>query len=346
MNCPDESDVRALCVWMKRNEQRRQGEYWREVKGRMDEVGPILRVIFNAQKFNNRKNDIDKVIDVVDSSNAKHYVGGMSDKLWEAVNPSHKLVQIVRVSEDSINETYLNSPASRVIANKMYIHLSTKMHSREIFKLLMHPDVILLSNVLEMLGTVTFMCRGAVNIIIIKLKELKPPEGRVFQLAALQRNPEGHPTEAVGLPTKQGDPGKNLARYRVMYKSVFPNFPLVDAFFFMESPRKTLVGLQMNTADAHHTIPSTVNEFTERMAEYFNGWEELSRDMSWEIINVQHADSAPMSGWQRCDVVNSDNVSKKEKKGIAIFWKQKVHQYIAAISSGGFRRDTALRSEE
>ncbi|RNC34803.1 retrotransposon hot spot (RHS) protein, partial [Trypanosoma cruzi] len=238
MNCPDESDVRALCVWMKRNEQGEQNGYWKQVKERMDEVGPILRVIFDGNKFTDRKTDIDQVINDVDSSNAKHYVGVMSDKLWNAANPSHKLVQIVRVRKDLPTEIYLNSPASRVIASKIYIHLSTKMHFMEIFKLLMHPDVILLSIVLEMSGTVTFMCRGAVNIIIGKLKELKPPEGRALQLAALQRNPEGHPTEAVGLPTKQGLPlEKNFARYKVMYKPAYPTFPLVDAFFFMESPR-------------------------------------------------------------------------------------------------------------
>ncbi|EKG05258.1 retrotransposon hot spot (RHS) protein, putative [Trypanosoma cruzi] len=235
----------------------------------MDEVRPILRVILNAQKFNNRKNDIDEVINVVDSSNAKHYVGGMSDKLWNAVNAS-QLVQIVRVRRGLPTETYLNSPASRVIASKIYVRLSTKMHSMEVFKLLMHPDVFLLSNVLEISGTATFICRGAGNIIIGKLKELNPPGRRASQLAALQRNPAGHPTEAVGLPTKQGLPlEENFARYKVMYKPAYLTFPLVDAFFFMESPRETLVGLRMITADVHHTITSTVKQFTERMAEYF-----------------------------------------------------------------------------
>ncbi|PWU97376.1 putative retrotransposon hot spot (RHS) protein [Trypanosoma cruzi] len=142
MNCPDESDVKAMCVWKKRNEQGEQNGYWKQVKERMDEVGPLLRYIFDGDKFTDRKTDIDKVINVVDSSNAKHYIGVMSDKLWEAANPSHKLVQIVRVRKDLPTEKYLNSPASRVIANKIYVHLSTKMHFMEIFKLLMHPDVI------------------------------------------------------------------------------------------------------------------------------------------------------------------------------------------------------------
>ncbi|PWU82907.1 putative retrotransposon hot spot (RHS) protein [Trypanosoma cruzi] len=48
MNCPDESDVKAICVWKKRNQcAQQQAEYWREVKGHMDKLGPILRYIFD-----------------------------------------------------------------------------------------------------------------------------------------------------------------------------------------------------------------------------------------------------------------------------------------------------------
>ncbi|EKF99568.1 retrotransposon hot spot (RHS) protein, putative, partial [Trypanosoma cruzi] len=46
-NCPEENDVRAMCIWMKRNRPlQEQAEYWKEVRGRMNNVGPILRFIF------------------------------------------------------------------------------------------------------------------------------------------------------------------------------------------------------------------------------------------------------------------------------------------------------------
>ncbi|RNC57293.1 retrotransposon hot spot (RHS) protein [Trypanosoma cruzi] len=55
MNCPDESDVKAMCVWMKRNQPvQQQAEYWRELRGRMDKVGPILRYIFDEGNCNAR----------------------------------------------------------------------------------------------------------------------------------------------------------------------------------------------------------------------------------------------------------------------------------------------------
>ncbi|PWU86183.1 putative retrotransposon hot spot (RHS) protein [Trypanosoma cruzi] len=101
----------------------------------------------------------------------------------------------------------------------------------------------------------------------------------------------------------------------------------------------------MTTASAHHTTTSTVRQFTECLAAYFNGWDELSRDMSWEIICVQHEDNKPMNGWRRCDVVNTENLSEDEKE-IAAFWEEEVRQYIAAISSGEFRMGETLRSVE
>ncbi|RNC42176.1 retrotransposon hot spot (RHS) protein [Trypanosoma cruzi] len=102
----------------------------------------------------------------------------------------------------------------------------------------------------------------------------------------------------------------------------------------------------MTTAGEHHTTTSTVRQFTECLAAYFNGWKKLSRDMSWEIIYVQHADSTPMTGWRRCDVVDSNNVSRAENREIAAFWEEEVRQYQVSVSSGDFRRDEAHRSEE
>ncbi|RNC36027.1 retrotransposon hot spot (RHS) protein [Trypanosoma cruzi] len=99
----------------------------------------------------------------------------------------------------------------------------------------------------------------------------------------------------------------------------------------MESPRKALVGLRMTTAGEHHTRASTARQFTECLAAYFDGWDELSRDMSWEIIYVQHADSTPMNDWQRCD--DSANLTEAENREIAAFWEQKVHQYQVTVTA-------------
>ncbi|RNE97162.1 retrotransposon hot spot (RHS) protein [Trypanosoma cruzi] len=94
----------------------------------------------------------------------------------------------------------------------------------------------------------------------------------------------------------------------------------------------TLVGLRMTTAGGCHTTASTVQQFTECLAAYFNGWEGSSRDMSWEIIYAQQTDSTPLNDWQRCDAVNSNNVSDDESRGIAAFWKEEERPYQVSIS--------------
>ncbi|EKF38956.1 retrotransposon hot spot (RHS) protein, putative [Trypanosoma cruzi marinkellei] len=277
MNCPDESDVRAMCAWLKHDANTQEQEkYWKLVKKNMNEVGAILRFIFDEKRSNGRSDDIDKVMKELDEYNAEQYIGVMSDKIWEAENPSHILVQSVRVIGKSGNDSYVNYPASKVIASKIYVHLSKKMCSREILNLLVRPAIFSLSNVLEISGTATFMDRGIVDIIKNKLKELKPPGERASRLAALQRNPQGHPTDAMGLLTKEDDPGKHFAECGVIYKPAVVSFPLVDASFFMESPRKTMVGLQMTTAGQHDTTASTVREFTEYLSCFFKNWGNFS----------------------------------------------------------------------
>ncbi|RNC47433.1 retrotransposon hot spot (RHS) protein [Trypanosoma cruzi] len=122
-------------------------------------------------------------------------------------------------------------------------------------------------------------------------------------------------------------------KHRLLCVPAGASFPLVDGFFLMDSNPMTLVGLRITTAGGHHTTASTVRQFTECLAAYCNGWEELSRDMSSEIIYVQRADSTPLNDWRRCDVVNPNNVSDDEGREIAAFWKEKVRPYQVSISS-------------
>ncbi|RNF09549.1 retrotransposon hot spot (RHS) protein [Trypanosoma cruzi] len=134
----------------------------------------------------------------------------------------------------------------------------------------------------------------------------------------------------------------NNIKYRVLCIPAGATFPLVD-FFSYGVKSKDAVWLRMATASGHHTTTSTVRQFTECLAAYFNGWEELSQGVSWEIIYVQQADSTPMNDRQRCDVVNTDNVSRAENREIAALWEEEVRQYIAAISSDDARSEEALR---
>ncbi|RNC55676.1 retrotransposon hot spot (RHS) protein [Trypanosoma cruzi] len=74
MDCPDESDVKAMCVWKKRNQPvQQQAEHWRELRGRMDKVGPILRYIFDEGNCNARIDGCHSFVDGTTSRGIERY---------------------------------------------------------------------------------------------------------------------------------------------------------------------------------------------------------------------------------------------------------------------------------
>ncbi|RNF13352.1 retrotransposon hot spot (RHS) protein [Trypanosoma cruzi] len=170
-----------------------------------------------------------------------------------------------------------------------------------------------------------------------ELKELRPPARRESQGTVMKANPGAHPTEICEIPGVGEVDEKQNINYRVLYIPVARKFPLVDGFFFMETPRRTLVGLQMTTAGEHHTTTSTVRQFTQYLSKFFNGWEEFAQGLSWEIIYVRHADSTPMNDWRRCDVVDPPGVGDVDHERIAAFWET-THQYQFALTDCFLRR--------
>ncbi|PWU92458.1 putative retrotransposon hot spot (RHS) protein [Trypanosoma cruzi] len=200
--------------------------------------------------------------------------------------------------------------------------------------------------ILEKYSVFAFLSEAFVNAIIPKLKELtmekKEDKDDPPHRCALESHPHERPLKTCILQCLENFKKKIKIEYRVLYKPVAQNFPLVDGFFFMDSNPMTLVGLQITTASEHHTTASTVNLFKERMAAYFNGWEKFSQELSWEIIYIQHADSTPMEKRQRCGPANPNNLSPAENREIAAFWNENVHQYQVSVSSRDFRREEAL----
>ncbi|EKF29179.1 retrotransposon hot spot (RHS) protein, putative, partial [Trypanosoma cruzi marinkellei] len=203
----------------------------------------------------------------------------------------------------------------------------------------------LISKALEVHSMFAFLSGAFVNAIIPKLTELKIKEKTPPHFCALKACPQGHPFKHCLLPCVKDLRKKINIKFRVLYKPEAKNFPLVGVFFFMESNPMTLVGLRMTTGDEHHTITSTMRQFTECLAAYFSEWKELSQKILWDIIYKQHTDSRPIKKWQKCDVDNIDNINDEEIK-IEALWNGKVRQYQVSISYGVFRRDETHRTEE
>ncbi|ESL09393.1 hypothetical protein TRSC58_02884 [Trypanosoma rangeli SC58] len=211
-----------------------------------------------------------------------------------------------------------------------------------IFRLLTYRKV-LLPEILERYTLHAFLSRFFVEGIMQGLNELPPPGRRRQQTCVLQSNPEKHPRRPVGLIALEHNPSVLNVEYGVLYVPESRNFPLVDAFFFVDAPRRTMVGVQVTTGAEHGTRTSTVMQFNNLLRSYFNGWETFAEGLLWEVIYVQHEDSTPIHAWQKCVVVAHANVTggneHEDPQAIAAFWNQQVRQYQVAVSAGNFRSE-------
>ncbi|PWU86222.1 putative retrotransposon hot spot (RHS) protein [Trypanosoma cruzi] len=335
MNCPEKDDVKAMCVWMRRHQPvREQAEYWKRVNGRMDEAGPLLRYIFDDSKYNGRIQSCKDTVNSLNRIDAEHYLHFGTGKMLGGDKVSHKLVKVVRVRGKTVGSEFLfNVPVSAHLGNKT-LFKSAKLMQQHGFNVLISglKDYLISENFGR--STVFAFLNGTfVSAIERRLRELRPSPQRQSHRCALAVYSQERSTRHHVLPPLEHFSERIDVECGVLYVTEVEKFPLVDAFFFVKSNPMTLVGLRMATAGEHHTLTSTVRQFNEYLAAYFNGWEELSRQLSWEIIYVQHADSTPMNDLQGCDVDNSDDVSTKEGQRIAAFWNEKVRQYQVSISS-------------
>ncbi|EKG05867.1 retrotransposon hot spot (RHS) protein, putative [Trypanosoma cruzi] len=290
MNCPDEKEVKAMCAWMKRGlDKDEQAEYWKMVEKHMEKVGPIPRHIFDAEIYIDRLGAVDGALLGIEPTDfGKNFTLGGEEK-WYSEDPSHKLVKIVRVKTVEGAEVFFNAPICARIGFRIAERLEKEMKAKDLLLLILRSRGALASRALEQLGLRAFMYGELVIALVEELKELRLSERNGAQDSVLNLNHQGYPTRTVGLRELQGGVTRTPMEYGVMYIPKVENFPLVDGFFFVDTNPMTLVGLQMTTASAHHTKTSTVWQFYKRLAKYFKGWKKLSRDMSWEMIYIQHA---------------------------------------------------------
>ncbi|ESS63015.1 retrotransposon hot spot protein (RHS) [Trypanosoma cruzi Dm28c] len=335
MNCPGESDVKAMCAWMRRHQPvREQAEYWKVVKGQMDEVGPIPRYIFDERKYDNWVQRCHKTVDEATSSVILQCTGLGCGGFWDRMKVLYWLARVVRVRDEEFGcEFFSNLPVSAHLGNKTLFKSAKLMQQHGFNFLISWLTDYLISENFGRSTVFAFLNGSFVSAIERRPRELRPsPQRRSHRCAQAVYSQELSTRHHV-LPPLEHFSERIDVECGVLYVTEVENFPLVDGFFFVKTKPMTLVGLRMTTTGEHHTTTSTVRQFAECLAAYFNGWEELFRELSWEMIYVQHADSTPMRDWQRCDVVNSDDVSTKEKQKIAAFWNEKVRQYQVSISS-------------
>ncbi|KAF5221938.1 putative retrotransposon hot spot protein (RHS) [Trypanosoma cruzi] len=280
MNCPEKDDAKAMCIWMKRNEPTVQAGYMKEVENRMDKLGPLLRYIFDQSAYKSRLDSCESTVNKMTLSDTNYYSVLGTDKMCEGSHVSQKLVKVVRVRGNGHSELPYNALISSHLAELTLCKLAELMVPNDFNLLILAIKEDLISKALEDHSLFAFLSEDFVNAIIPKLTELKVEKNAPPHLCALRVYPHERPLKPFLLERLENFKNKIKIECRVLYKPEAQNFPLVDGFFFVDSNPRTLVGLRMATAGAHHTITSTVRQFTECLAEYFNGWEELSRDIS------------------------------------------------------------------
>ncbi|EKF32096.1 retrotransposon hot spot (RHS) protein, putative [Trypanosoma cruzi marinkellei] len=232
-----------MCFWKKHDQSTQEqaedqandtAKYWEKVEERMDNLAPILRCIFNENEYKIQLSAVDKAVELIESSNSVKYMGVGSGNLWVADDVSHKIVKVVRVIEVAGVEAGYNAPVSRSAMAKITYHLTHMMPPVDVFNLFLCKAKYLLWVAFEFAGTTAFMNPHVVNIIIETITELKPEGREMSQLAALKRNPGGHPIRSEKLSYLRHNPATMDVECGVLYVPEVENFPLVDAFFFVE----------------------------------------------------------------------------------------------------------------
>ncbi|RNE99678.1 retrotransposon hot spot (RHS) protein [Trypanosoma conorhini] len=329
MNCPDESDVKAMCAWETRDRPaQEQADYWKVVEKRIYCVGPILLCVLTEAEYVERFNSTEDAVNSMTSSDVEHCSIMGTGKLWHGESVSHQLIRLVRIKGDIGCEEFLNAPVCEKLWHQAFEKLSTIMEEEELLLLAWRLMDSPLSGALEKCTAPVFILSTFVDAIQYKLEELQPPAWRPRRPCALRVWPSDHPKKSVLLPPLEYKLRKVDVEHGVLYVPAVKSFPLMDAFFFLKSSQKTMVGLQVATSKRRHITTSTVRQFNAYMAEYFNVEDTFALDFLWEIIYVQRAGSVPTPTWQRCGIVQQLNGGQgKAEEKIAAFWNRNVHQY-------------------
>ncbi|EKF27825.1 retrotransposon hot spot (RHS) protein, putative, partial [Trypanosoma cruzi marinkellei] len=225
--------------------------------------------------------------------------------MWDDNTALEYLVKLVRIRGERNGESLFSAPISAHLGSKILCRFAKLTRPNGFISIVWSlKDDIIFENFGKCF-VFAFLNGAFVATIRRKLKEPRPPTRSQPHRCALEVYSQERSTRHDFLPLMEHRYEKIAVECGVLYITEVEGFPLVDAFSSWGSNPMTPVGLRKTAAGGHHPTASTVGQFTEHVAAYFNGWEELFRDMSWEMIYVQHADSTPMAGWQGRGVVSS-----------------------------------------
>ncbi|EKG08241.1 retrotransposon hot spot (RHS) protein, putative, partial [Trypanosoma cruzi] len=239
INCPEESDVRAICIWKERNgqveeeseDEEEEADYWKKVKERIYKVGPLLRYIFDESEYKSRIYSCEGKVNSMNLFDTYYYSILGTNEVCDDSHISHKVVKVVRVRGGNNLELPYNVLISSYLGNLVTCKLAELMAPNDFILLVLAMKDDLLSKALEKHSVFTFLSEAFVNAIIPKLKELKIDKDDPPHRCALRMHPHECPLRPCLLRRLSQLASKDKIKYRVLYKPVAQNFPLLDAFF-------------------------------------------------------------------------------------------------------------------
>ncbi|CCD14873.1 unnamed protein product [Trypanosoma congolense IL3000] len=351
MNCYEDAEFKAALVWDRhlrvahnqiRFEDVNLENDWKVLGKRIYMVGPLPRyVLGDGECFRRRVIDVNAALSKILDEDVNRYARHLSNKEeWYVDGTTNKTVKLVRLwktcPEEARNEAVSTYVRERILRKKamenfakLTISLSELVTTREwcAYKF-------------EMSGVLAFLIRSVVTEVVRHLKYL-PREGETEESrsSVLARvGASGLLPTSVHQLRLHDKPVEMVAE--CLYQPAEKNFPVVDGFFLVdavgegvpfpkgaEAPTQTIVLIQVTKARDHHTATSKVKAFRERMVRYFTNWTEMESRLSYEIIYVQHADSATLTGRQRCarSGVADDTVIGK-------FWNE-IDQFLVKLEA-------------
>ncbi|CCD12567.1 unnamed protein product [Trypanosoma congolense IL3000] len=323
INCYEDVEFKAVLVW---ETQSQLSSYqinwdnvnlrncWEVLRKRIHMVGPLPRYVLGSKEcYRCRVIDVKAVLSKALNGHAEHYAYLLSHPgKWRIDGTTNMMVKLVRAQsgcpEEARSEAVCTHVRGRILEEAMEDFAKRDL-SRDVLVSFKERCV----SRLEASGLQVFMIGSVVTEVVRHLKYL-PREGETerSRSSVLCR-----PAAWGRVPTmfhcfsSADTPVEMVAE--CLYKPVEKNFPVVGGFYLVdavgegvsfpegaEAPTQTIVLLQVTKARDNHTTTSKVCRLRERLAASFSNWREMESCLSYEIIYVQHANSAAIATRRRC----------------------------------------------
>ncbi|AAZ11588.1 retrotransposon hot spot (RHS) protein, putative [Trypanosoma brucei brucei TREU927] len=304
---------------------------WQEIQARIRIVGPLLRHIVDSRSYEKRAQAMQNTILKLERGDTEYFRSVIRNRaFWETHEASHKLVMVVRVKEDLLLcDMHRCKPLSSYTGEAISDRLKPFIQEKSALVSELLSNRTLAAYRFKQSGIEVLSHEDALIELAKELRGLPYTGDQIPQsvLQVLQGPRLTNPL--IEVPHDSTIRAGTEIEYMILYKPQSGNFPVVDAFFFVENP-KTFVGLQFTISDKHSCSTSGLFKMKRCLQSYFKHWDNFSNDMVWEIIYVQRVDSEKITKPQCCEgtIEDEGQNNKVEER----FWRERVHQFSATLN--------------